>query len=189
MVFPDTSPRNTGLSGIDKDYSWGESAGYYCNATADKYKKHFNMFSYINEELPQILGDYFHVSYTKRSITGFSMGGHGALISALKTGNFKSVSAFAPICNPTKSEWGTKAYEQFFSSPEEGNEYDSVEILKSGKFSKIPVMVDVGSSDPHWNKLGIDAMKSGCHKGDLKVDWRIREGYNHSFYYVSSFVE
>lgn len=102
VVFPDTSPRNTGIEGIASDWEAGDSAGYYVDATTEAYNKYFNMFKYINEELPELVSTYFPVSKNNKSITGFSMGGHGALISGLKTGKFRSVSAFAPISNPLK---------------------------------------------------------------------------------------
>lgn len=103
MVFPDTSPRNHGIEGVAGDYSWGESAGYYVDATVEKYRTNFNMYSYVNEELPRIVSEHFPVSFANKSVTGFSMGGHGALISGFKTGAYKSVSAFSPITNPSTS--------------------------------------------------------------------------------------
>ncbi len=119
VVFPDTSPRNTGIAGISEDWEAGDSASYYVDATNDKTKQYFQMFTYINKELPELVATYFPVSRTNISITGFSMGGHGALISALKTGQFKSVSAFAPISNPSQSpNWGQKAFKLFFNNPE-----------------------------------------------------------------------
>jgi S-formylglutathione hydrolase len=97
----------------------GNSAGYYINATSEATKKHFQMFTYINEELPEVVSSFFPVSKENKSITGFSMGGHGALISALKTGKFRSVSAFAPMANPSKSaSWGIKAWKFFFNNVE-----------------------------------------------------------------------
>ena len=89
---------------MSDDWRFGNSASYYVNATSDKYAKHFNMFTYITEELPNVVSSYFHASPTNMSITGFSMGGHGALIAALKTNKYRSVSAFAPISNPSKNE-------------------------------------------------------------------------------------
>ena len=118
------------------------------------------------------------------------MGGHGSLISALRGGNFKSASAFAPISNPTNSEWGIKAFNEFIGENQnEKNLYDSVEIVKSGNFNKLPLLIDVGQADPYWKNLGIEALKEATQKAGLKVDYKIREGYDHSFYYVSSFLE
>jgi len=120
-VFPDTSPRDTGVEGVKDDWAFGEGAGYYVNATNPKYSKHFNMFSYINEELPAIVNAHFHTDPQRQSITGFSMGGMGALLSFLKNaGKFRSVSAFSPISHPSECAWGKNAFEKFFGSIEGG---------------------------------------------------------------------
>jgi S-formylglutathione hydrolase len=113
------------------------------------------MFSYINKELPDLVSSTFPVDRKNISITGFSMGGHGALISALKTGQYRSVSAFAPMANPTKSEvWGIKGYNFFFEDPKtEGLKYDATELLKSGNYEKVPLLLDVASSDQYKDKL------------------------------------
>ena len=115
VIFPDTSPRNTNIEGVADDWEVGSAASFYVDTTSEKYKKHFQMFTYLTEELPNIVSTYFPVSRDNISITGTSMGGHGALIAGLKTGKYKSVSAIAPISNPTASErWARKAYRQFF---------------------------------------------------------------------------
>jgi S-formylglutathione hydrolase len=120
-VFPDTSPRDTGVEGVKDDWQFGEGAGFYVDATNPKYSKHFNMYTYINEELPSIVSTHFHVDNSKKSITGFSMGGMGALLSYLKNaGKFRSVSAFAPISHPSVCNWGINAFEKFFGSVEAG---------------------------------------------------------------------
>jgi S-formylglutathione hydrolase len=187
-VFPDTSPRNHGIEGISSDYSWGESAGYYVNATAEKYKTNFNMFSYVNEELPRVVAQHFPVSLEKRAVTGFSMGGHGALISGLKTGKWKSVSAFSPITNPSQSAWGKKAFEEFFGAVEAGKEYDSTEIVASGKFHKVPLLIEVGTSDKHLDKLKVKEFADKAAAAGLKLIFKERELYDHSFWYVASFL-
>lgn len=129
-VFPDTSPRDTGIEGIKDDWTFGDSAGYYLNATDAKYSKHFNMFSYINEELPSVIAAHFHVDSSRQSITGFSMGGLGALNSYLKTsGKYRSVSAFAPISHPTEGAWGKNAFSKFLGSVEAGKAYDPTELV------------------------------------------------------------
>lgn len=118
VVFPDTSPRKTNIDKIAEDWEFGESASYYVDATSEAAKKHYQMFTYITEELPDIVSTYFPVDKINKSITGFSMGGHGALIAGLKTGLYRSVSAFAPMANPTKSEnWGIKGFNFFFNNP------------------------------------------------------------------------
>lgn len=189
MIFPDTSPRSVGIEGINKDWTWGESASYYVDASVEKYKTNFNMFTYINEELPRVASQHFPVSFSNKSISGFSMGGHGALISGLKTGAFRSVSAFAPITNPSQSAWGTKAFEEFFGSAEGGKAWDSTCLLQSKDFKSVPVLVDLGTADKHHPKLKVYEFVDTAHKAGLKVDFRVREQYDHSFWYVSSFIE
>ena len=149
------------------------------------------MFSYINKELPDLVSLYFPVSRQNISITGFSMGGHGALISAFKTGNYKSVSAFAPMGNPTKSEnWGIKGFKFFFNNPEvEGLEYDATELVKSGKAHKVPLLVDFGVQDQFNDKLLPNNLRHQLIESNYDHIWKFRGGYNHSFWYVSSFIE
>jgi len=121
MVFPDTSPRGLDIEGIKESWDFGESASYYLNATVDKWKKHFNMYTYITDELPKLVQKHFPVCSKHKSISGFSMGGMGALLCALKNpGMYKSVSAFAPIAYPSESGWGKKAFEGFLGSVENG---------------------------------------------------------------------
>lgn len=148
MVFPDTSPRDTNIEGIKDDWSFGEGAGYYVDATAEKYKKHFNMYTHITKELPEVIKQHFHVDTSRSAITGFSMGGLGALNCALKNpGMYKSVSAFAPISNPCSSKWGMPAYEKFMGSTENGKEYDPTLLISGYQGPTIPMLVDQGSSD------------------------------------------
>lgn len=189
-IFPDTSPRKTGIPDVDKDWEFGESASYYVDATSDIAKKNFRMFSYITKELPEIVSSYFPVAKSNMSITGFSMGGHGALISAFKSGLYKSVSAFAPMGNPTKSaDWGIKGYKFFFKDPEnEGKEYDSTELIRSGQAHKLPCFIEVGSHDQFKDKLLCDNLKEALLDTEYDHIWKTRPGYNHSFWYVASFV-
>ena len=190
-VFPDTSPRKTGIPDVDKDWEFGESAGYYVDSTSDVAKKNFRMFSYVTKELSQVVTSYFPLDATRQSITGFSMGGHGALICAFKTGLYKSVSAFAPMSNPTKSaDWGIKGYKFFFSKPEEeGVEFDATELVKNGKACKLPCFVDVASQDQFKEKLICEHLRQALIDSDYEHIWKIRPGYNHSFWYVSTFLE
>lgn len=121
MVFPDTSPRDTGIEGVKEDWAFGEGAGFYVDATESKYSKHFRMYSYITKELPEIVNAYFNVDGTKISVMGHSMGGHGALIAGLKNpGKYRSVSAFSPVSNPIKCPWGEKAFKNYLGSVEAG---------------------------------------------------------------------
>jgi S-formylglutathione hydrolase len=107
VVFPDTSPRDVNVEGAGDSWSFGYGAGFYVDATEEKYKTNFNMYTYVNQELPDLINRFFSVDKDRKSVTGHSMGGHGAIILALRNpGAFKSVSAFSPICNPTQASWG-----------------------------------------------------------------------------------
>lgn len=190
-IFPDTSPRNTGIKEVEADWQWGNSASYYVDSTSDAAKKNFRMFSYLTKELPELVSSYFPVDRDNKSVTGFSMGGHGALITGLKTGLYKSVSAFAPISNPTKSEnWGSKGYKFFFAKPEEeGLEYDATELVKSGKAKNVPLFVEVGTQDQWKKEMLVENLREALLDADYDHIWRLRGGYNHSFWYVTSFIE
>lgn len=191
-VFPDTSPRETGIEGVKDDWQFGDSAGFYVNATEGKYSKHFNMFSYVNEELPTIIAQHFHVDPTRQSVTGFSMGGMGALASYLKnSGKYRSVSAFAPISHPTASPWGTNAFSKFLGSVEAGQQYDPTHLVEGYQGTKTPILIDQGSDDKwlHQNYLLVEDFLSAAHKAGFKVDYRFREGYAHNFFYVASFIQ
>jgi len=148
VVFPDTSPRGVDIEGVDDDWACGSGAGFYCNATTDKWKKHYNMYDYITKELPQLVGELFAVDTSRMAVTGHSMGGHGALSLHLKNpGMFKSVSAFAPIYNPTKSPWGVKCYTEYLGSVEAGKAYDACELMKSYDGPFVPMLVDQPTTD------------------------------------------
>jgi S-formylglutathione hydrolase len=189
MVFPDTSPRKTGIDKIDEDWEIGNSASYYINATSEATKKHFQMFTYINEELPEIVSSFFPVDKNNKSITGFSMGGHGALISALKTGAYRSVSAFSPMANPSNSpSWGIKAWKLFFNSLEEGDAYDATLLVRSGNYHKTPLLLEVGSNDEYKEKMLVDNLRNQLIEANYDHTFKLRLGYNHSFFYVSTFL-
>ncbi len=143
VVFPDTSPRDVEIEGAKDSFDFGESAGYYMDATTEKFKKNYNMYTYISQELPEVIKNHFHVCTKRSAITGFSMGGLGALSISLKNpGMFKSVSAFAPISSLSESNWGKKASEGYLGSVEAGAVYDPTSLIKGYEGSKIPMLVD-----------------------------------------------
>ena len=142
-VFPDTSPRDTCIEGIKESWTFGEGAGYYLDATNEKYSKHFNMYSYVNEELPALISAHFHVDPSRKSITGFSMGGLGALTSYFRNaGHYKSVSAFAPISHPSQASFGQNAFEKYLGSVEAGHLYDPTHLVASFQGPKTPILID-----------------------------------------------
>jgi len=158
MVFPDTSPRNIHEAipeAADDDYTIGYGAGHYCDATQEPWSKHFNMYSYVTKELPGLVERYFFVDPDRKSITGFSMGGNGALICAAKNpGMYKSVSAFAPICSPSKcDQWTARAYESYFGNKDERS-YGISELLTDDENLTLPQgMIDFASSDQFKERL------------------------------------
>eukprot|EP01064_Diplonema_japonicum_P010764 TRINITY_DN179_c0_g3_i4.p1 TRINITY_DN179_c0_g3~~TRINITY_DN179_c0_g3_i4.p1 ORF type:complete len:292 (+),score=91.49 TRINITY_DN179_c0_g3_i4:40-915(+) len=195
LVAPDTSPRGAGVEGEDDSWDFGSGAGFYVNATEPKWAKHYNMFDYINKELPTIIEANFPALPGYKSITGHSMGGHGALISAFKNPNqYVSVSAFAPICNPMKCPWGDKAFKGYLGSVEAGKDWDSTELMrKSGPFP-FKIMIDVGTEDP-WGMAGKvdqlqqDALDEAMAEKKQDVVSRKHPGYEHGYYFVSTFIE
>ena len=145
VVAPDTSPRGAGIAGEDDAYDFGTGAGFYINATNEPWVNNYKMFSYITEELPELIEMNFPVDKTKQGICGHSMGGHGALISALICKNqYKSVSALSPICNPINCDWGTKAFTGYLGNiTEEWKKWDATELVKQG-YKCPPILIDQG---------------------------------------------
>ncbi|KAK4171861.1 putative S-formylglutathione hydrolase [Triangularia setosa] len=198
IVYPDTSPRGLAIPGQNDSWDFGEAAGFYLDATADPWKQNYRMESYITEELPKVLfedeeyGKYLDGS--RVSITGHSMGGHGALTLYLKhQGKYKSVSAFAPIANPTKCPWGEKAFKGYLAGGvEEGKKHDAVELLRSGiwKGGDLKALVDVGTGDNFYKNgqlLPENLEEVVKEKGLEGVRVRYHEGYDHSYYFMASF--
>merc|ERR1712048_999011 len=139
------------IEGQDDSYDFGSGAGFYVDATTEKWKKHYNMYTYITKELPELVSGLFPVDGERRSITGHSMGGHGALICHLKNpGMFSSVSAFSPICNPTVVPWGEKAFTGYLGSVEAGKAYDATELVSSYDGPKVPLLMTRAQLTASW---------------------------------------
>ncbi len=193
LVAPDTSPRGCNIEGEDDSWDFGTGAGFYVNATQEKWKTNYNMYSYVTMELPALVNSNFPVLSDRRSIFGHSMGGHGALVCALKNpGMYRSVSAFAPICNPSNCPWGDKAFSGYFGSDKEGwKRWDACELVKSYKgppFSYI--LIDQGKDDTFYsqNQLLPENFVEACREGGVQVVLRMQEGYDHSYYFIASFL-
>lgn len=194
VVAPDTSPRGCGIEGEDDSYDFGTGAGFYVDATVDKWKTNYNMYSYVTKELPSLIHANFPTCPEKQSIFGHSMGGHGALICALKNpGKYCSVSAFAPICNPINCAWGKKAFEGYLSPDQETwKQYDATELVKKYKgppFSYI--LIDQGKADQFYKdgQLLPENFMEGCREGNVPALFRSHEDYDHSYYFIASFME
>ncbi len=192
LVAPDTSPRGCNIEGEEDSWDFGTGAGFYVNATQEKWKKNYKMYSYVTKELPGIIGSTFPVLSDRVGITGHSMGGHGALICALKNpGQYKSVSAFAPICNPMNCPWGQKAFTGYLgTNKEEWKNWDACELVKSYKgppFSYI--MIDQGKADDFLKReLLPENFVEACREAKMQVVLRLQEGYDHSYYFIASFM-
>lgn len=196
IVAPDTSPRGAGIEGEDDSYDFGSGAGFYVNATVDKWATHYNMYSYITKELPELVNASFPVDSSRVGITGHSMGGHGALSIALRNpAMFRSVSAFAPICNPTKCPWGEKAFTGYLGSVDAGKEHDATELMRArGPFSGYAdILIDQGSGDNFYsgqvNQLLPANFEEACKAVGQKCTVRMQDGYDHSYYFMASFID
>ena len=193
IVCPDTSPRGCDIEGEDDSYDFGSGAGFYVDATEDKWKTNYNMYSYVTAELPKLIEGNFPVNATRKAITGHSMGGHGALVCFLKNpGLYTSVSAFAPICNPSNCPWGTKAFTGYLGTNQSTwKKWDSTELVKnySGP-SKSYILIDQGKDDNFLtqNQLLPQAFVDACRESNVPVVLRMQEGYDHSYYFISSFI-
>ena len=189
IVAPDTSPRGEGVAN-DEGYDLGQGAGFYVNATQAPWAAHFQMYDYILDELPNLIEANFPVT-SQRAISGHSMGGHGALMIGLKNqSRFSSISAFSPITNPTQCPWGEKAFTAYLGDNKQAwAEYDSVELLQAGKPS-LPILIDQGSEDGFLaEQLKPENLITAAKSVDAECELRMQAGYDHSYYFIASFIE
>lgn len=188
LCFPDTSPRGEAVAD-DAAFDLGQGAGFYLNATQDPWAPNFRMWDYIADELPRVLVETFAIDPERQSITGHSMGGHGALTLALSLPErFRSVSAFAPICNPTKSDWGRKQFEGYLGSVEAGQAHDATLLMAQNGFDG-PVLIDTGTDDQFGDLLGTEAFAAAMAKRRQEGQLRLQKGYDHSYFFISTFME
>ncbi|MEJ6814391.1 MAG: S-formylglutathione hydrolase [Octadecabacter sp.] len=188
IVFPDTSPRGDDVPN-DEAYDLGQGAGFYIDATQEPWSQHFKMWTYTAEELPALLGETFALDMTRQSITGHSMGGHGALTLAMALpGRFKSVSAFAPICNPTNSEWGRKQFTAYWGNEASWGPHDATLLMQGYGFDG-PILIDTGTDDQFSDKLGTDAFAHAMAAKRQEGQIRLQKGYDHSYFFISTFME
>lgn len=189
LVFPDTSPRGAGVAD-DEAYDLGQGAGFYVNATQTPWAPHFNMWDYVTEELPKLITGNFNVDADRQSITGHSMGGHGALTMAMRLpGRFRSVSAFAPICHPTAGDWGRKQLSAYLGDAPEAWAAHDATLLMRGEGLDIPLLVDTGSDDQFLDLLMPEAFAEAVTARRVPAQLRLQKGYDHSYFFVSTFME
>lgn len=190
FVAPDTSPRGEDVPDDPQDYAFGQGAGFYLDATEKPWAAHYKMRSYVEEELPELIADAFPVDMTRQGITGHSMGGHGALTVALRNpGRFRSVSAFAPIVTPSQVPWGQNAFARYLG-PDEATwrHYDAVALIEDG--ARLPdLLVDQGMADQFLvEQLQTHRLAAACAAAGMPADIRLQDGYDHSYYFVSTFM-
>ncbi|MBS9779122.1 MAG: S-formylglutathione hydrolase [Moraxellaceae bacterium] len=187
IVAPDTSPRGEDVAN-DDGYDLGQGAGFYVNATQDPWAKHYQMYDYIVEELPQLINDNFNTN-GKQSIMGHSMGGHGALMIALRNPqNYQSVSAFAPIVAPMQAAWGQKAFTAYLGNNKTTwAKYDTVELLKNSK-TAMPMLIEQGMNDEFLSQLQPQLLTQITKEKNIEIILNEREGYDHSYYFIASFI-
>ena len=192
LVAPDTSPRNTGIPGEDDAWDLGSGAGFYVDATQDPWQKHYQMYSYVTQELPDLIAANFSVKPDRQSIFGHSMGGHGALICALKNPQqYRSVSAFAPIAAPMKCPWGNKAFTAYLgNNRQKWAEYDASELVKQTQLDSI-ILIDQGTDDQFYQQLQLlpETFQKKCDRASQKLSLRWHTGYDHSYFTISSFIK
>ncbi|MNB80521.1 S-formylglutathione hydrolase YeiG [compost metagenome] len=191
LVMPDTSPRGDDVAD-DAGYDLGKGAGFYLNATQQPWANHYRMYDYIRDELPALIKAQFDVS-DRAAISGHSMGGHGALIMALKNpGTFTSVSAFAPIVNPTQVPWGQKAFSNYLGNDETTwQEWDSCALMQASHAEHaIPTLIDQGDADQFLaNQLQPAVLAEVARQKSWPLTLRIQPGHDHSYYFIASFIE
>jgi S-formylglutathione hydrolase len=191
LIGPDTSPRGDDVPD-DEAYDFGKGAGFYVDATQDPWAKHFRMRSYVEKELPALIAAEFPtLDLERQGISGHSMGGHGALTVSLRNpGRFRSTSAFAPIVSPMSCPWGEKALGGYIGDDRQAwREYDAVALIEDG--ASLPeLLVDQGAADQFLDEqLKTHLLDEACRKADIPATIRLQEGYDHSYFFVSSFID
>jgi len=190
LVMPDTSPRGDDVPDASDRYDLGKGAGFYVNATRQPWSKHYQMYSYVTEELPKLIAAELPIDASRESITGHSMGGHGALICALKQpGRYRSVSAFSPIGNPVNCAWGHGCLGAYLGDDKaEWKNWDATELIESGAPCP-PMLADQGGDDSFLaDQLNTDKLQAACEKASLDANIRMQAGYDHSYHFISSFI-
>lgn len=189
LVFPDTSPRGDGVPD-DAEYDLGQGAGFYVNATQEPWAKHFLMWDYITDELPKLLFRNFDLDENAQGITGHSMGGHGALTLGMNLPEtYKSVSAFAPISNPSDSDWGRKQLTAYLGADQTAWAAHDATALMAAKGYPGHVLIDQGAADGSWDLLKPDAIQAAMSARKQPGTFRVHDGYDHGYFFVSSFME
>ena len=190
VVAPDTSPRGEGVAN-DEAYDLGQGAGFYINATQAPWAEHFRMESFVVNELPDVIATNFPADMGRQSVSGHSMGGHGALTLALKhPGRWRAISAFAPIAAPSQVPWGEKAFGAYLGADRaEWKKHDATALIEAGARVDA-LLVDQGTADSFLEEqLKPHVLEAACAKAGIKLTLRMQAGYDHSYYFIASFIE
>jgi S-formylglutathione hydrolase len=189
LIFPDTSPRGEDVAD-DEAYDLGQGAGFYVNATRKPWSPHFRMWDYVTADLPALLAEHFPLDLARQSITGHSMGGHGALTIAMSfPGRFRSVSAFAPICHPSASDWGRKQFTAYLGKDEKSWAFHDATLLMRDKGFDGPMLIDTGTKDQFIDLLKPEAFAEAVNARRQQATLRLQPGYDHSYFFISTFME
>lgn len=191
LVMPDTSPRGAGIANEDDDWDFGTGAGFYVDATVEPWSAHYRMETYVTSELPALIAAEFPADTTRSAIFGHSMGGHGALTLAFKhPGRYRSVSAFAPICAPSQCPWGEKAFTGYLG-PNRATwaAHDATELVAKRPLDG-KILIDQGSDDQFLEReLHPERFRAACEKAGQPLELRMHPGYDHSYYFIETFME
>jgi S-formylglutathione hydrolase len=191
LVAPDTGPRGANLPGESDSWDFGIGAGFYVDATREPWSLHYRMYSYVSLELPALIAGQFPGDADRQGIFGHSMGGHGALVCALRNpGQYKSLSAFAPIAAPMRCPWGKKAFKGYLGDDHAAwQEYDSSELVRRSRFAG-PILVDQGLADKFLlDQLYPEVFEAACRDAGQPLTLRRQEGYDHGYFFISTFME
>ncbi len=191
LVTPDTSPRDTGIEGATGDWEFGEGAGFYLDATTAAFAGRFRMEAWVTRELPELVAANFPADIGRSGIFGHSMGGHGALTIALKHPQaYRSVSAFAPIVAPSQVPWGQKAFPRYLGDDEaDWKAHDCVALIRRGRRFDGTILVDQGDADAFLDsQLRPELLRQACDESSQSLDLRLQPGYDHSYWFIQSFI-
>jgi S-formylglutathione hydrolase len=192
LIVPDTSPRGLKIPGEAESWDFGLGAGFYVDATREPWARGYRMYSYVVRELPGLVAAQFPIDAARAGIFGHSMGGHGALTVALKNPSaYRSVSAFAPIASPMRVPWGEKALGGYLG-PERAawREYDATALIEARGWAGPALLVDQGTSDPFLEtQLKPQLLAEACRRAGVPLELRLQEGYDHSYFFVATFIE
>ncbi|HET6619977.1 MAG TPA: S-formylglutathione hydrolase [Dongiaceae bacterium] len=190
IAAPDTSPRGTGTPGADADWDFGFGAGFYVDATQEPWAKYWRMYSYVTSELPRLLAENYPIDPERQGIFGHSMGGHGALVAAFRNpGQYRSVSAFAPIAAPSRSPWGKKAFTGYLGEDRRRwDSYDASELVQRTTLATT-ILIDQGLDDPYLaEQLHPHLFEEACRQANQAIVLRRHQGYDHGYYFIQTFI-